>query len=77
MLTEQPDTKPNRASLAQHVVPRDLDTPRVGPQQGGQNTDQSGLARAVGPEHPVHGAARDPQIEPVQRLLDPLGAVAP
>lgn len=66
MLAEQADTQPYVIGLALHVVARHLGAALVRAQQGGQDADQGGLSRAVGAEHAVDTAARDPQVEPVQ-----------
>jgi hypothetical protein len=67
VLPEQPDPAAHGAGFAHDVVPGDLGPSRVGPQQGGEDAHERRLARPVGAEHGVHGAAPDGQVEPVQR----------
>jgi hypothetical protein len=59
VLAEQTDAQPYVVGRALHVVARHLGAALVRAQQGG-------LARAVGAEHAVDAAGRDPQVEPIQ-----------
>jgi hypothetical protein len=66
VLAEQADPQAHLVRLAHHVVSRHDDPAGVGAEQGGQDPDQSGLARAVRPEHRVDRGAGDREVESVE-----------
>ena len=64
VLAGEPDAGAQRVGLAHDVKPRHLGVPGVGTQQGGQDSDGRGLARAVRPEHAEHGTVLSREVEP-------------
>jgi hypothetical protein len=70
-LPGQPDRPADRGRLSHHVVALDHRPPPVREQQGGQDADRGGLARAVRPEHAEYRPARHGQVDPAQRVYLP------
>jgi hypothetical protein len=68
VLTGQGDPAADGVSLGDHVVAQHPRDAGVGPQQGGQDPDDGGLAGAVGPEQAVDHAGGHGQVDPVDRL---------
>jgi hypothetical protein len=61
------DHLPQVARLGQHVDALDAGGPRVGPGEGGEDLDGGGLACSVRAEQAVDHAARNADVQPVQR----------
>ena len=72
ILAGEPDHRPDLVRVGHHVLAEDPRGPGVRRQQGGQDADDGGLARAVGSQQTQHTALRDVQIHPGQgrRLLE-------
>src|SRR5690606_12810586 len=68
VLAGQPDHPAQLPGPADHVVPGDGGPSGGRGEQGGEDPHEGGLARAVRPEHPHHGALAHVQIDAVQRL---------
>ena len=56
VLPGEPDERAHAVRLGEHVVPADDGAPLVRRQQRGEHPRRGGLAGAVGPQHPQHGA---------------------
>jgi hypothetical protein len=69
VLPEEPDPPPHLPGPGPYVVARDPHQALVVAQQGGQDPYGRGLARAVGAEQAVDGAAPDGEVESVQGVL--------
>jgi hypothetical protein len=52
--------------VVHHVVAADRGVPAIGPQQGGQDPDRSGLSRAVRAQEAEYGTGADGEVDPVQ-----------
>src|SRR5690606_32410340 len=68
VLAGQPDHPAQLPGPAHYVVPGDGGPSGGRGEQGGEDPHERGLARAVRPEHPHHGALAHVQIDAVQRL---------
>jgi hypothetical protein len=68
ILPRQPDDAADLLRMVQDVDAHDRDPAVIRLQQGGQDPNAGGLARAVGAEQPEDGALGDGQVEPVQRV---------
>jgi len=64
-LAGQADEPAHGVGLGHDVVPEHPRAARVGTQERGEHPDRRRLAGAVGPEHAVHGAALDGQVDAV------------
>ena len=67
VLPGQPDPRPHPGRLGHHVEAQHADPARVGPGQRGDDPDQRGLARAVGPQQRRQRAGADREVDPGQR----------
>ena len=82
VLPGQSDDPPQRGRVCQHVDAGHAGPAGVGLEQGGEHAYGGGLARAVGPEQPGHGALGHRQVEAVEgldlavALADPLATMA-
>jgi hypothetical protein len=66
VLAGQPDQLPHPRGVAQRVDAGDRQGPGVGAQQGGDGSDEGGLAGAVGAQQGDHPAGVDHQVKPGQ-----------
>ncbi len=65
-LPGDPDRGPYRLRVRREVVARHLGLPAVGGDQGGEDLDGGGLARAVRAEQREHGSGGDAQVDAVE-----------
>jgi len=67
-LAGQADLAPHREGLPDHVVAEHAGLARRRLEQRGEDADQRGLARPVGPEQPEHHPRGDVELEAVERV---------
>jgi hypothetical protein len=77
VLAGEPDAGAQRRRVGHHVEAGDAGAAGVGFEQGRQDADGRGLARAVGAEHAEHGAGGDRQLHAVERPRRPEGLHEP
>jgi hypothetical protein len=77
VLAREPDQRTDPLRLADHVEAAHARHAAVGAQQGGQDADRGGLARAVGPQQPADRPLPDREVDPPQGRRGPEALVEP